>query len=48
MLTAADCEGAAVAFYDFVADPEAEAGSADVFGGEEGLEYSLCGLGRHA
>ena len=47
-LAAADCEGAAVAFDDLVADPETKAGSADIFRGEEGLEYSLCGLGGHA
>jgi hypothetical protein len=47
-LTAADVEGSAVAFDDFVTDPEAKAGSSDVLGGEEGLEYFCGGLGGHS
>ena len=47
-LTAADCERAAVALDDFVTDPEAEAGSSDVFGGEEGFEYFFGGLRGHS
>jgi hypothetical protein len=43
-LAAADGEGSAVALDDFVADPEAEAGSADLFCGEEGLEYFFRGV----
>jgi hypothetical protein len=47
-LTAAECEDSAVAVDDFVTDPEAEAGSSDVFGGEEGLEYFCCSLRGHS
>ena len=37
-----------MALDDFMADPEAEAGASDLFGGEEGLEDSGRGVGGHS
>ena len=48
VLAAADGEGSAVALDDLVADPEAEAGAANLFGGEEGFKDLFSGFGRHA
>ena len=47
-LATAEEEAALMAVDDFVADPEAEAGAAEAFGGEEGFEDAGAGLGRHA
>lgn len=44
VLAAAKEETSSMAIDDFVADPEAEAGAVDSFGGEEGLEDA--GAGR--